>query len=181
MKLTIDTKELEKLITESNEIFLSPDGDKVLQKFLQIKELVEKAEKDIKERLEANAKRLSPNFKSIQGDNVVVYRREYGAKYYIEEDKLNKVPSGLYETKIGAKVQLEGKTVSEIVEMAKRAGFEVVKSKRKGKEVYKIDRAVDSKAVEKWVKENGGMPYGVFEDQDRKSSITFRLKDHDKA
>ncbi|MCG3176857.1 MAG: hypothetical protein MOGMAGMI_01821 [Candidatus Omnitrophica bacterium] len=180
MKITIDTELVTKLIAKGNDIFLEPDGDKSLQTFLEMKALLDQAEQDIKDKLEATASRFNPNFKSIHGDHVVVYRRSYGSQYYVEEDKIDKVPQELYETHVDATFQLAARPISEIVKAAGEAGFVVTKKKKAGKEVYSIDRKVDSKAIEKWVKENGGMPYGIFEDTERKSSLTIKLKDNEK-
>jgi hypothetical protein len=47
---------------------------------------------------------------------------------------------------------------------------------RGGKEEYSINRVVSTSAVDKWVKDNGKMPFGVFEDQNRSASMTIKLK-----
>lgn len=176
MKFTIDTEHIKKLVARSNEIFLEPEGEKTLLEFSQIKELVEQAEKEIKEKLTASAKRMNPNFKSIQGDNVVVYLREFGAKYYIEDKEIDKVPTELYTTKATVQVVQPNLSYSEIVKRAQTAGLEIPKRMRGGKEEYSINRVVSTSAVDKWVKDNGKMPFGVFEDQNRSASMTIKLK-----
>lgn len=144
--MKIDIEKLDKLVEKSDEIFLSPEGEKVLVDLLKIQQQVEDAIKAAKEKLEAKALSISPDFKSIRGDSVKVYYRSFGQRYYVDEKNIEFAPKEVYTT--------ETKTT------------------------YKVD----TKALEKWVDENKGMPAGIVE-VERKKSITFGLKkgaEHDK-
>lgn len=135
----IDTDQLNELVVKADEIFLTPQGEKVLLKLLEIQDQVEKAITEAKIKLETAALKANPNFSSIQADKIKVYYRAYGAKYYIDEAQINLAPKELYTAE------------------------------------PKITYKIDTKAVEKWADEHGGMPTGIKE-VERTKSITFSLK-----
>jgi hypothetical protein len=136
---TIDLEKLEELKVKADDIFLTPQGENVLVKLLEIQEQVEKAIIEAKLRLEATALKANPNFSSIQGNKIKVYYRAFGAKYYIDEKNLHMAPKELY-------------TAEEKI-------------------VYKID----TKLVDKWIDDHGGLPTGINE-VERKKAISFGLK-----
>lgn len=135
----IDTDQLNELVVKADEIFLTPQGEKVLIKLLEIQDQVEKAIDEAKVKLEAAALKANPNFSSIQADKIKVYYRAYGARFYIDEAQINLAPKELYTAE------------------------------------PKITYKIDTKAVEKWVDQHGGMPTGIKE-VERTKSITFSLK-----
>lgn len=137
--IQIDIDRLEELKSQADQIFLTPEGEEVLVKLLEIQSQVEKAIEEAEAKLESTALKINPNFTSIQGDKVKVYYRAYGAKFYIDEVQINLAPKELYSVE--------------------------------SKIVYKID----TKAVEDWVDEHGGMPTGIKE-VERTKSIKFSLK-----
>lgn len=127
------------MVVKSDEIFLSPKGEKTLLKLLEIQEQVEKAIDEAKAKLEAAALKANPNFSSIQANAIKVYYRAFGSKYYIDNEQLHLAPKELYTTE------------------------------------EKITYKIDTKAVEKWVDQHGGMPTGIVE-VERKKAITISLK-----
>lgn len=136
----IDIDKLNELVVKADEIFLTPEGEKVLIKLLEIQDQVEKAIDEAKAKLETAALKANPNFSSIQANKIKVYYRAFGAKYYMDENNLHMAPKELYSAE------------------------------------EKITYKIDSKAVDKWIDQHGGLPTGIIE-VDRKKSITFTLKE----
>jgi hypothetical protein len=97
--MNIDIEKLKDLIPEADKIFLSPDGEEVLIKLLEIKQQVENAIEAAKGMLEKKALELNPNFSSIQADKVKVYYRAYGAKYKIDLVNIEKCPKNFYKVR----------------------------------------------------------------------------------
>src|SRR5262249_3417737 len=128
-----------------------------------------------KARLIEEGRKLNPNFKSWEADSVKVSMRAYGAKYYVSEADVDLAPKELFKTE--ATVAAPNASVGEIVETLQAAGFSVTVSKGKdGKDRLDIKRSVDTKAVDKWVKQQAGMPTGIVEAAERPTSISFALK-----
>jgi hypothetical protein len=98
--MTIDLEELDKLITEADKIFLTPEGENVLLKLLEIKQQVEEAIDAAGKKLEEAGLKANPNFTSIQADKVKVYYRAWGTKYFIDETMAEQVPVELYQKEI---------------------------------------------------------------------------------
>lgn len=96
--MQIDIEKLNDLTTKADGIFLGPDGEEALVQLLEIQTQVENAIVEAKQKLEAKAMELDPNFSSIQGDRIKVSYRFYGSKYYLEDDKIDQVPGELYKT-----------------------------------------------------------------------------------
>jgi hypothetical protein len=94
----IDIESLSKLVSESDQIFISAEGEESLKKLLEIQEQVEKAITTAELLLEQAALTLNPNFSSITGDQIKVYYRAYGARYKIDESFLPHIPKQLYKT-----------------------------------------------------------------------------------
>lgn len=112
--LKIDLKKIKKLSKKADEIFLKPEGEKVLVDLLEAQAEIEKAIDEAKAILEKTALKKNPNFSSIQADKVKVYYREYGAKYYVDENQLDLIPEGL--TKKQVKYSVDSKAVEDWVD-----------------------------------------------------------------
>ena len=95
MKIEID--KLEKLIVDSNKIFLTPEGEEVLIQLLEIRQQVEDAIDAAEQKLEETGLKIDPNFSSIQSNKVKVYYRAFGARYKIDPSLIDKLPKNLYE------------------------------------------------------------------------------------
>lgn len=177
MKYTIDTEELAKLKAELDVIKLEPAAETTLARIIQISEEVEQLKELAKEQLLAKARELNPNFKSWEADTIRISMRPYGAKYYINEAEFALAPKELFTTK--ADVIAPNVDFKEIEQKLTDAGFTVDKTKTKGEEKLKISRSVDTKAVDKWVKEHRGLPTGVNIVLERPVSLSFNLKAKD--
>lgn len=112
--MKIDIEKLNDLVEKSGDIFLSPDGEKALVKLLDIQEQVDQAITKAKEILEIKALAIDPNFTAIVGDEVKVSYRYYGAKYYIEDDKVDQVPVDLY--KVTKRYSVKTKELEQYIE-----------------------------------------------------------------
>lgn len=97
--MNIDIEKLEKLVEDSDQIMLEPEGEKVLVQLLELQDKINAAISEAKLKLEEAALSLNPDFKSIRGDEVKVYYRQAGAKYKIDESNLPAIPKELYTSK----------------------------------------------------------------------------------
>lgn len=113
--MKIDIDKLDKLVVDSDKIFLTPEGEEVLIQLLEIRQQVEDAIDAAKKRLEETALKVSPNFTSIQADRVKVYFRAFGARYKIDESYIESIPRNLYEiqTKYSAVAEEIEKVIDE--------------------------------------------------------------------
>lgn len=97
--MNIDIEKLAQLTAEADKIFLTPEGEEVLVKLLEIQKQVELAIDTAKQKLEQKALELNPNFSSIQADKIKVSYRSYGAKYRVDENNLDKLQSNFYKVR----------------------------------------------------------------------------------
>lgn len=175
MKLIIDTDDLTQLKDEAGKLTLEPAAESTLARILELETQIAEIKEAAKARLIEEGRKLNPNFKSWEADTVKVSMRAYGAKYYVSEGDIDLAPKELFKTE--ATVAAPNASVGEIVETLKAAGFPVTVSKGKdGKERLDIKRTVDTKAVDKWVKAQNGLPIGIIEAAERPVSLTFALK-----
>lgn len=112
--MKIEIEKLDELVDKSGDIFISVDGEKVLVQLLDIQEQVDQAITKAKEILETKALAIDPNFSSINGDEIKVSYRYYGAKYYIEDDKIDQVPADLY--KVTKRYSVNTKELEQYIE-----------------------------------------------------------------
>lgn len=106
-------RKLEQLSENAGEIFLSPEGEQVLIDILEAETKLEEIKERAKLKLAEAALAVNPNFSSIQADNVKVYYREYGAKYYLDESQKDLVPAGIVTEKIS--YSIDSKAVEQFV------------------------------------------------------------------
>lgn len=106
-------RKLEKLTEDAGEIFISPDGEQVLIDILEAETKINEIKERAKLKLAEAAAKINSNFSSIQADNVKVFYREYGAKYYLDESQKDLVPDGMVEEKVSYSVN--SKAVEEFV------------------------------------------------------------------
>ncbi len=97
MQISIDTKHIEKLAGNAEELFISPSGEQHLVELLDIKAKVDEAVEEAKLNLEEKALEINPNFQSIRGEQIKISYRSFGAKYQIIEDRIGSIPEELIE------------------------------------------------------------------------------------
>ncbi|MFA5768333.1 MAG: hypothetical protein WC871_02195 [Bacteroidales bacterium] len=128
--MKIDIEKLADLVAKSDEIFLTPAGEKHLLKLLEIKNQVDMAIDAAKLVLEQAAQKLDPNFSSIQGDKIKVSYRHFGAKYYLDEPSIDQIDPELY--KVIKRYSVNAKAVEDWAETHKGmpAGIKEVERKK---------------------------------------------------
>lgn len=97
--MVIDIEKIKDLKGNGDEIFFSPEGEQVLMTLLEVEKQLEDARAKIKEALEETALKISPNFRSIEGENVKVYYRSFGSRFRIDEANMDRIPADLIEQK----------------------------------------------------------------------------------
>jgi hypothetical protein len=98
MKFTVDTEEIANLVINADKIHYSQEGEIYLENLLKLKLLIEQAEIDAKERVEETAKKLNPNFNSIESDKIKVTYRMYGVRYKLDNIFIEQLPKEVYKT-----------------------------------------------------------------------------------
>lgn len=131
--MQINIEELDSLVKKADEIFLTPEGEKVLVKLLSLQEQIEQAIDEAKFRLADAALKVNPNFKSIQSDKIKVAYRSFGQKYYVDETQLDLAPKELYEAVTKVSYVVDAKKVDEWVDKNKGmpAGIKEVEREKK--------------------------------------------------
>ena len=95
--MKIDIDKLEKLVVDSDKIFLTPEGEEVLMQLLEIRQQVEDAIDAAEAKLEETGIKIDPNFSSIQSNKVKVYYRAFGSRYKIDPSLVDQLPKNLYK------------------------------------------------------------------------------------
>jgi len=95
--MTIDLEQLDKLVVDSDQIFLTADGEKVLLKLLEIQKQVEDAIESAEKKLEEAGLKIDPNFSSIQSNKIKVYYRFFGSRYKVDQALVDQLPKNLYK------------------------------------------------------------------------------------
>ncbi len=171
MKIIIDTDEMAKLTAEAEKVTLQLEAQETLIKILDLEKQVDQLLATAKEKLLAESKKLNPNFKSWEADKVRVKMRPYGARYFVSDSDFENAPKELFTTE--AKVIAPNENMEKIKESLAKAGFEVKITKGEDGEKLAIKRTVNTKAVDKWVKEHRGMPTGIVEVKERPVSFVI--------
>jgi len=127
--MQIDIEKLEQLVNNADGIFLSRDAEEVLIEFYKIKEQVEEAEKQIKQKLLDTGLRHSPHFKEIRGQHVKVSYQSYGAKYAIDTAMIKNIPSDFY--RIDTKYVPEAKTIENYKKQYQKLPDGIIANERK--------------------------------------------------
>ena len=174
MIISVDLTDLEKLSSEGEKIFLKPEAETALLKILELEEKIKEVKEQARKALEEAALKYNPNFKSITADNLKIYYRSYGSKYLIDESQIKEIDPSIYSTEVEA-IPQNGLSIDEISGKLSSLGWAVKSSDREGIVKYSVARVADTKAIEKFVKENKAFPLGVIE-ADRPKSITFSKK-----
>lgn len=172
--MNIDIEKVKDLVGEADLILIKPEAENVLLQLLDLKDQIEAAIDEAEKKIEEAALRINPTFKSIRSDNLKVTYREYGAKYYVDESQLELAPKELYRTEIKV-IAANGMENTDLkATLKKNLGWDVkVSEKTDGTLKDEINRAVDAKAVSKWVKDHKAMPTGIIEDKNRTKSLSF--------
>lgn len=168
MIYTIDTDKIIQLAQEGKNIVLTPEAEKQLLQLLDAKEYVEKAIDVCKEAITTEALKLNPNFSSITGEKVRVGFRQYGAKYKIDESKLDEVPENMYTANVTAQ-EVDRQALGEIKDTLNELSLP-----------FKVAFSVEAKEVEKFVKEHKALPDGINEiERPKTMSITKKGEGND--
>lgn len=108
MKITIDTDQVKLLTDDTGKIIFTPDAENAIVQLNELKKSLDEAEKEMKQNIESEALKYDKNFKSVQGDRVKVTYRSYGAKYRLDESRVDEVPPQLIEKKVVYKLASSG-------------------------------------------------------------------------
>lgn len=171
MKLIIDTDELAKLQAEAEAVVLKTEAQDTLLRILELEQKVADIKEVAKSKLLEEGKKLNPNFKSWEADRVRISMRAYGAKYFVSDMEFDLAPKELFSTEVT--VIAPNEATDAIQQELAKAGYVVKTTKSKEGEKVAIKRAVNTKAVDKWIKEQRGMPTGIVEVKERPVSLTF--------
>ena len=126
--MKIDIDQLEKLVVEADKIFLTPEGEKVLIKLLEIRQQVEDAIDMAKTKLAGTALKIDKNFSSIQSSKVKVYYRSFGERYKIDQTYINDIPKNFYKTTV--KYSAIADEVEKALEEGKTLPMGIVEAER---------------------------------------------------
>lgn len=174
MIITIDTEDIKKLHLEAENIVLEPQAENVLKQIIELEDMIAAVKETAKKKLEIEAYKLNPHFKSWQSDEVKVTMRAYGAKYFISDVDFKDADKEMFRTEVVVVAPNEDYDV--IVKKLNDIGFEVQTMKTDAGMKYKISRTVETKAVDKYEKQYGRMPAGISHVKDRKKSLTIVLR-----
>lgn len=178
--MNIEIEKIPELVAKADEIFFSPDGEKVLAEFLRIKDQVDEAYETIKKTLDEAGLKHDPNFKKIRGDLVSVTRKSYGSKYFVRWDDADKLPAGVATMTVD--LVGDAQTVAFLPEFLQSLNQFKLQLAEKGKgddKKQKISFSVNTKEVDKMVKLSGNLPDGIEPAEERSTTLSFKLIAHE--
>ena len=174
MKITIDTDQLAKLKANADSIALEPEAEQTIVDILAIEKQITEIKEVAKAKLLEEGRKLNPDFKSWEADQVRISMRAYGAKFYVSDSDFELAPKELFKTE--ATVVAPNVDFASINLALEKAGFQVAYSETKDGKKFKLTRTVDTKAVEKWEKAHRGLPTGILQVAERPTSLSISLK-----
>lgn len=98
--ISVDMDELQLLVQQGKEIFVTFDAEKSILKLLKIQEQVDAAVEYVKQKIAEAGEAYNPNFTSIKGDALRISYRQFGGKYVIDETRVQELPQDLYKTRV---------------------------------------------------------------------------------
>lgn len=99
-QITINVEDLGVLVEEGGKLVATPEAEEFLVKLLLMQSQVDDAIKRAAQVIEEKALELNPNFSSIRSDLIKVAYKTYGAKYTIDDSKLQYLPKEVYKTTV---------------------------------------------------------------------------------
>jgi hypothetical protein len=108
-------KHIGTLVEKADKILFKPDGESSLLEILEIQKFLDEKVDEAKKIIETSALKINQDFSSVFGDKVKVFYRKFGQKYYIEQDKIQQIPTEMLNEKISytLKTDLVEKFASE--------------------------------------------------------------------
>ena len=130
MKITVDIDEINLIAGEADKLLIEKKTEDGLSKLLTLRDQIEKAIDEAQKMIEKKGLSVNPNFKSVEGDLIKASYRAYGQKYYLEEDKINEVPTEMFTKEIITKYKVNSKVVDNWLEKNKGLPYGIVAPER---------------------------------------------------
>jgi len=97
--ITIDTDQIIEFSKQAGNLVIKKEADEYLYKLLTLQVLIEQAINNAKNKIEEDACRIDPNFKTINGNKTRAMSRVYGYKYAIDPSTGEKATEDGFATK----------------------------------------------------------------------------------
>jgi len=131
MKITVDLDEIKLIADKADKLLITKEAENEIAKLLDLQEKIDEAIKQAKELIEKKGLELNPNFKSVEGDIVKASYRYYGQKYYLEEDKIDKIPVEMYTKEITTRYKANTDIIENFIEKNNGLPYGIVAPERK--------------------------------------------------
>lgn len=187
--IVVDIDDLGKLVHDGSDIVMQPAAENALLALLDLQARVERAIECAKKVIEQQALAYNPNFTGVRSDRIKVGYQYSGAKYELNQEQITR-PDRLVITITAPKVHkfkasddVLIKIISDEFEFDdKHIAIERIEGD-KGKldpQLYVTKTGTtyspDSKAIDKFIKDNGKVPLGIIE-KERSKQITIKAVD----
>ena len=130
MKISVDLDEIKLIAGKADKLLLEKDTENEIAKLLDLQVKIEEAIDEAEKKIETEGLKLNPNFKSVEGDIVKASYRAYGQKYYLEEDKIDKVPTEMYIKEVVTKYKPNSEVIDKWAENNKGLPFGIAAPER---------------------------------------------------
>lgn len=115
MRITIDTDKIAELAKEGEDIVMTSEAEGALVELLELEKGIKKAIDKVKHNIAKKAEKLNPNISSIKSDRLKIYYRQYGSKYYLDDQQLDRIPKNLYKRKV--RYSVDSKQLEEYLKL----------------------------------------------------------------
>lgn len=132
MKITVDLEKINLMVVNAGDLIkLTPEADAELQKLLELQKTVADLVKKAQSIIEEKGLEYDSNFKSVDGEFVKARYRAYGQKYYLEEDKIDQIPSEMFVKKVTTKYSPVAKIIEIWAEKNGALPYGIIEPERK--------------------------------------------------
>lgn len=131
MKITVDLDEIKLISSSADNLLITEEAEKEIAKLLDLQDKIEEAIKEAKILIEKKGLEINPNFKSVEGDIIKASYRYYGQKYYLEDDKIDKIPTEMYIKEIITKYKTNTDIIENFIEKNNGLPYGIIAPERK--------------------------------------------------
>jgi len=82
--ISVNKDEITQFVVEGSKLVLKKSAEEELIKLLKLKDLIDKAISEVKEKIVENGKKIFPDFKGVVGNKIKAVYRYYGEKYEVD-------------------------------------------------------------------------------------------------
>jgi hypothetical protein len=143
--ITVDLDEVKTLEMKGDRALVTPAAESVLIRLLEIEQAVADAKAVVEKSLEKKALELNPNFKGFTADKIRIKYQPYGAKYRVDESRLNELDATFYTKEVKTSIKINTKAIEKYAEEKGAFPVGIIVKEREKQLSFKLKDGKDEK------------------------------------